>query len=479
MNESEKTLQILKNELKKPLTLENQLNVHLQLSRIYLNLKCPEQAKIHLRAALQINPHQAEIQNNLGSLFYRTSHWDDAIRCFQKAIRLNPNLPEAHFNLGNCYSQRNQFDLAATHYEQTLAAHPNHKQALINLGLIEFQKAQWEKVTQHLGTAFNLDSNEISIGLPLAQAWLQLGQANQAQKIYEDLLTLNVDLEEAHHNLAILALKKEEHEKALAHFKETARINPNNQTANHMIQALTLKKINEVNTDTNLLNPPITPPLAFIRDLFDQYAPYYNQHLREQLDYQVPTDIRNELGRAIGYRTQLTLLDLGCGTGLCGLYCRDLAFHLIGVDISSKMLAIAKNLGAYDQLIEQDILSYLTEQKQKVDVIVAAEVLNYFGDLEPFFQAALPTLNPGGFLIFTVEHETKNTPTQKGRFSLQPTGRIAHDPDYISDLLQFFKSFNITIQTQKPLILRNQKPTPIQGTLFTVSMLSPKGQVSA
>ena len=70
---------------------------------------------------------------------------------------------------------------------------------------------------------------------------------------------------------------------------------------------------------------------------------------------------------------------LGCGTGLCGIYFRDLAKELIGVDLIPKMLEKAKTLGAYDSLFVADALEYLNRAAlENFDLIIAADVFSLF-----------------------------------------------------------------------------------------------------
>jgi predicted TPR repeat methyltransferase len=82
---------------------------------------------------------------------------------------------------------------------------------------------------------------------------------------------------------------------------------------------------------------------------------------------------------------------------------------LIGVDLSQQMLEKAskrgKNNDCYDSLIVGDALDYLHRvEKNSIDVIIAADVFIYIGDLLAFFQAAKQAfLENNGLLVFTVE----------------------------------------------------------------------------
>jgi predicted TPR repeat methyltransferase len=88
--------------------------------------------------------------------------------------------------------------------------------------------------------------------------------------------------------------------------------------------------------------------------------------------------------------SSLDVLDLGCGTGQTGAWVKDYARTMVGVDLSSAMLSEARRKGLYQELYEMSIAKYVDSVVSKeengcsfssFDVIVAAEVFSYIGDL--------------------------------------------------------------------------------------------------
>jgi predicted TPR repeat methyltransferase len=49
------------------------------------------------------------------------------------------------------------------------------------------------------------------------------------------------------------------------------------------------------------------------------------------------------------------ILDLGCGSGLCGAALSSNSFHITGVDINPNHMEVAVNTGAYQRLVRNDI----------------------------------------------------------------------------------------------------------------------------
>ncbi|MEP9379523.1 methyltransferase domain-containing protein [Aquabacter sp. CN5-332] len=147
---------------------------------------------------------------------------------------------------------------------------------------------------------------------------------------------------------------------------------------------------------------------AFVRTLFDQYAPRFDTALRDGLAYRGPELLAEAVqractssGRALHFRR---LIDLGCGTGLAAPLFAPMAREMVGVDLSPAMVERAAVLGLYAELHAQEMAAFLERQAAaSADTIIAVDALCYVGDLAPIFSAARRALRPDGLFAFTVE----------------------------------------------------------------------------
>jgi predicted TPR repeat methyltransferase len=123
-------------------------------------------------------------------------------------------------------------------------------------------------------------------------------------------------------------------------------------------------------------------------------------------------------------RDAVTILDLGCGTGLAGLVFKPRAARLDGVDLSPAMVEKARARGIYDALTVGDIETALTGS---YDLILAADTLVYLGDLGPLFCAVAAHLSADGYFLFTTEAK------DGVGFELGPKRRWRHSQAYIRE----------------------------------------------
>ena len=425
---------------------------HLNLSNTCLERGDVEAAIQHLYQALRLNPQLPEAYNNLGRLLYKQAQFKEAQFYLAKALRIKSHYWEAHYNMAHCLVKQNQFTEAATHYLEVLKIIPNHPQTHFNLGFIYLNEENYPLSEKHFKTVIELEPNNIEAFRQLGFIAIQLGKSDVALQMLQEAIRLCPGLSDVHHNLAILYLRQENRHEALTHFQKSFELDPNNITAKHMINALTGTLANNT-------------PLDYVRQLFDQYAEHYDTQMKTMLNYQAPFALRSALGRFLGEKLKPgRVLDLGCGTGLAGVYCRDLALELIGVDLSEKMLEKAKRLMAYEALHHTTIEDYLAkEDVLPFDLIISSDVFVYYGSLDLLFSHIIKKLKPAGLFAFTTELLAENK-----EYQLQPTGRFAHSETYLGTLAE---KYALSVEYHETLMLREQQGNALQGQLFILKNL--------
>jgi predicted TPR repeat methyltransferase len=163
----------------------------------------------------------------------------------------------------------------------------------------------------------------------------------------------------------------------------------------------------------------------YVRHLFDQFSTDYDARMRGQLGYRAPEILRELASLVLPRQEGLSLLDLGCGTGLAGTAFRDMASRLDGVDLSPAMVEKARALGLYNALKVADIETGLSAFDRAYDLILAADTVVYLGDLEKLFAGVALRLAEDGMFLFTVEK------TDGDGFELGPKRRWRHSESYL------------------------------------------------
>ena len=100
---------------------------------------------------------------------------------------------------------------------------------------------------------------------------------------------------------------------------------------------------------------------------------------------------------------EMTVLDIGCGTGTqCGDIA-DTVKQVTGIDISRKLLAIAEQRMAERKLDNVTFLQTSVFDERfapgSFDLVMAFHVLHFFDDIDAGFQRIHDLLTPGGLFI--------------------------------------------------------------------------------
>jgi predicted TPR repeat methyltransferase len=156
------------------------------------------------------------------------------------------------------------------------------------------------------------------------------------------------------------------------------------------------------------------------------------------------------------------ILDLGCGTGLSGKAFAPHKRSLVGIDLSPRMLGYAEATGLYDDLVAADIVPWLNATLQQFDLVLAADVLVYMGDLKPLFTAVRRVLKSGGLFAATAE---QMPPTDDHDFLLQAKRRYAHGESY---LLRLAEDCGFRLKALDFVTPRYEAGQPVPGVLFVV-----------
>ncbi|MCO8120428.1 methyltransferase domain-containing protein [Stieleria sp. TO1_6] len=168
-----------------------------------------------------------------------------------------------------------------------------------------------------------------------------------------------------------------------------------------------------------------SPPQAYIRAVFDRYSTRFDERLVGELDYRGPSEVQRVLRTQVGNQIEgARLLDIGCGTGLAGPLFRSTASLIHGIDLSPQMIQVAQQRGVYDALWVGEIVATLSCHREPYEIVLAIDVLVYFGDLVPFFAAVRNVMAPGAVLAVSVEKGTTG-------YQLAGSRRYVHGLDYV------------------------------------------------
>ncbi len=200
-------------------------------------------------------------------------------------------------------------------------------------------------------------------------------------------------------------------------------------------------------------------PQAYVRALFDQYAPKFETALVDDLGYRGPALLfKAVLAARAAVRKPAFFaraVDLGCGTGLAATAFAANVGEFVGIDLSPRMIEKARLTGVYAQLEVADMEQGLRGKPDaSADLVLAADAMVYLSDLAPLLHEVKRVLAAGGLLALTLE-------THEGDGVLLGGGlRYAHGVGYMRAAIG---DAGLKLLQFEHLSTRNEDNVPVPG----------------
>jgi predicted TPR repeat methyltransferase len=206
---------------------------------------------------------------------------------------------------------------------------------------------------------------------------------------------------------------------------------------------------------------------GYIAALFDEYADRFDRHLVEALRYTGPEvvmgaieNVRLSAGRPFQFHRAA---DLGCGTGLMAAALGKHVTVMYGVDLSPAMTEKARGSGFYAEgaVTCSDLVGYLAGHgAETFDLLMAADVLVYIGDLAPVFHAARRAMTQDGLFAFTVQA------SGGAGLRLGEDLRYHHSEAY---LRKAAGDAGLIVEMLSPCVTRQDGGKPVHGLVIVLS----------
>ncbi len=405
------------------------------------------EAAAAFQKAVLLARDSAEAHHRYGNYLLANKKMAEAIEEFEKAIEKKPAFAEAYNSLGIALKSEGRIEEAIEAYKKAIEIDPKHPQTHNNLGVALSATGKNQEAFKSYQTAISLEPNNPHVFQNIGILFKTRGRLQEALIAFNQAAKLFPGYADAYHNIGTTLIEMGQTSQALSALQKAAQLDPGNHSAKYMAAALAGE------------NPKNAPP-EYVKELFNQYSKRFENHLTCKLSYQTPQLLRKALDQSVGKDMKFKhVLDLGCGTGLAGKVFHDIAGYMVGVDISPDMIGVAQQKNIYNQLHVSEINEFLGESSETFDLVIAADVLVYMGDLEPLFSNLKNRITHGGCFVFSTER------FREEGYRLRSTGRFAHAGKYIR-VLSEKKGFQIIHHS--PVVLRKENDKPVEGDIFVL-----------
>ncbi len=426
-----------------------------------------DEAEHWFRHAIALDPETAEGWGALGELLAETARPQEARDALIQADRLDPDQPFRLATLAEAEAACGEAVAAVATCRRWLALRPGSAPAYRLLAAQLFGLGDQAGAIAALREGVLLDPRQAETAAALVAALTDADDPLTALESAQPTLRQAPDHAALHFQMGRAWHRLGESAKACAAWQQCLSVadfaSPEADAAR---AALGAEASATADASTERNNTQDAPDPVYVRALFDRYAERFDSDLIERLDYRAPTLLLEAVRCLPGMNVDqasnpsLDILDLGCGTGLAGMLFASQARTLAGVDLAPRMIEQARRRGIYHHLEAADLMTVLRRDHHRWDMILAADVFTYFGDLEPVLAAVAVALRAGGRLAATVERapETDSVVTTSSR-------RVRHSAGYLQ---RTARAVGLTTIRLAEAILRTEKRNPVEGLVFVM-----------
>jgi arylsulfatase A-like enzyme/Tfp pilus assembly protein PilF len=155
---------------------------HLELGRALVHLRQYQEALPVLRIAAEKNPKSGMAHYELGLALIKTGQWEASLPEMQAAVVCTPNSAQLHFYLGAVHLRLKHIPEATAEFDNSLKIDPDHFLTNLKYGELLFREGQAEAALPKLTRAAKADPESAEAHAFLADAYEQLGQAQNANR---------------------------------------------------------------------------------------------------------------------------------------------------------------------------------------------------------------------------------------------------------------------------------------------------------
>jgi tetratricopeptide (TPR) repeat protein len=214
-------------------------NAHLERALLLYGQSRHELAEAELRQALTSEPGDACAHSLLALCLAKREQFQDATSEAQQAIHLQPDFPFAHYANAHVLFDRNRLKEARAAIEEAIRLDSGDADYFSLLAAIHCREANWKEALAAAESGLQFNSEHAGCTNLRAIAMVKLGRKAEAGATIDAALSKNPENPVTHANQGWTLLERGEPKKALEHFRESLRLDPENEWARQgIVEAL-------------------------------------------------------------------------------------------------------------------------------------------------------------------------------------------------------------------------------------------------
>lgn len=224
------------------------MSTYLQQAQVLIDLKRWVQAAEALRRELAECPGNPLAHRLLALSLAWQGHLSEARTAAQEAIRLQPDNDYAHQILGWIFFKEGHYSDAEKEYWEAIRLNPRESHHFSMLAHVCGKKGSWSSCAFVAREGLRINPNDSACASNLAAALINTNRPKEAEAVLAAAMKRDPENCWFHFNQGVIDLNESKLTKSLQHFREAARLDPENKDTHRYI-----KQVEEMQISTILI----------------------------------------------------------------------------------------------------------------------------------------------------------------------------------------------------------------------------------
>ena len=185
-----------------------------------------DEAILHMRETLRIDPEYVSGLANLGSMLVDAGRFDEAVVRYREALRLAPQDCDLRANLGIALTRQGSFDEAQAAFVEALRLDPDYVLTHKGFGLLLARRGDDVRALEHLERAVRGHPEDGGTRLNLAIVLMRLGRMDRAESELREILRRDPENATAHKRLGMVLTDRGAWDEAIREIEGSLRLDP-------------------------------------------------------------------------------------------------------------------------------------------------------------------------------------------------------------------------------------------------------------
>ncbi len=178
-----------------------------------------------------------------GNIARQQGKLQNALKSYQTAIKIRPKNSETQYKIAETYFKLEELEKAREAFIVFLSSEPNNINALNHIGYIYERLRSYKNAAKYFKKTLKTAENDLYALNHLAIAYMQLNRLDEAETLLRKALKIDPDCEKPdsgnlHNYLGLIHLQRGEVSDAIAEFRNTIRIFPNDIWARQQLASI-------------------------------------------------------------------------------------------------------------------------------------------------------------------------------------------------------------------------------------------------